>query len=112
MSPVARDPVLTEVLIELDIDLLPILIGCGANERILAGICAPSPTRNVIPPRAVQKPLVDGRVETVARSAKNRRGSEVVGSWHLFKDLAEVALRGGGGAGTLSVPQQRAGRRK
>src|SRR5437867_6590588 len=112
MSPDPSDPVLTEVLIDLDIDLLPILIRCGTNERILAKIPAPSPTRNVIPPRAVQKPLVNGRVETVARSAKNRRGSVIVGSWHLFKDLAEVALRGARGGGTQRVPQQRAGRRK
>src|SRR5262245_3291594 len=105
MSVIPSDPVPTEVLIDLDIDLLPILIGRGANERILAGIRAPSPTRKVIPPRAVQKPLVNSRVETVARSAKNRRGSVVVGSWHLLKDLFEVALRGASGGGTQRVPQ-------
>src|SRR5437867_4970003 len=106
MSPVPSDPVRTKVLIDLDTDLLPILIRCGADERIQASIRAPSPIRNVIPPIAGQKPSETGRVETVIGAR-----IEIVGSWHLLEELAVITQRGGRGSGTFRVPQQRAGGR-
>jgi hypothetical protein len=84
----------TKVLIDLDIDLLPILIRRGADKRILAGIRASSPILNGIPSIEMPKPSESARVETIARRL------EVVGSWHFLQDLGEIAQRGcrGGGA--------------
>ncbi len=88
MSPAPSEPVRTEVLIDLDIDLLPILIRRGADKRILAGIRAPSPTLNGIPSILVPKPSESGRVETIAPNF------EIAGSGHLLQDFGEIAQRG------------------
>src|SRR5262245_22513158 len=107
MSPSPSDPVLTKVLIDLDNELLPILIRSGADKRILAGICAPSPTRKVIPPMVAPEPSERGRVETVTGAR-----FEIVGSWHLLHELVEIAQHGRRGRGTLGVPQRPASRRR
>src|SRR5678809_842187 len=106
MGPVPSDSVLTKVLIDLDIDLLPILIRRGTDERILARIRAASPARNVIPSIAAQKPSERGRVETVTGAR-----FEIVGSRHHLQKLVEITERGCRGVGTLGVPQRRAARR-
>src|SRR5262245_24481858 len=107
MRPVPRDPVPAKVLIDLDVDLFAILIRRGTDKRILARIRAASPTRNVIPSIAAQKPSERGRVETVTGAR-----FEIVGSRHLLEEFGEIAQRGCRGVGTLGVPQQRASRRQ
>jgi hypothetical protein len=75
-----------KVLIDLDVDLLPILKGCGADERILASIRAPSPIRKVIPAGAGQKPSERGDVETVNGGPESLR-RKFIGSRHLLEEF-------------------------
>jgi hypothetical protein len=76
MSPAPGDTVASEVLIDLDIDLLTILIRGGADDRIGN-------------PRAIpltsEKPAETRGVETVNRDSKCCI-REVISSGHLLKD--------------------------
>src|SRR4026207_859999 len=101
MSPASSDAVHTKVLVNLDIDLLPILKSCGAHDRI----GNPSSI-----PFAAQEPSETRLVETIISDSKPVR-RKLVRSWHFCQNLAEVGQRRCRGVGTFRGPQQRAARR-